>query len=77
MKFAQATEISKDSRWKGSQMIPCYAEDPEAFQTVKNVFIQSRQTSVAQVKSPQSTEILRKTFWKCSQPVALQEVLVS
>ena len=69
MQSPQAAEILKDSRWKGSQLIPCHVEGPEAFQTVENVFIQ--------VKSSQTTEILKKTFWTCSQPVALQEALVS
>ena len=46
VKFVQTAEILKDSRWKGFQLIPCHVEGPEAFQTLKNVFIKSHQTGV-------------------------------
>ena len=46
VKFVQTAESLKDSRWKGFQLIPCHVEGPEAFQTLKNVFIESHQTSV-------------------------------
>ena len=46
VKLDQVAEISKDLRWKSFQLIPCHVEFPEAFQTVKTVFIESRQTIV-------------------------------
>ena len=46
VKFVQTAEILKSSKWKGFQLIPCHVKGPEAFQTVKNVFIKSHQTGV-------------------------------
>ena len=46
VKLFQTAEILKNSRWKGFQLIPCHVEGPEAFQTVKTIFIESHQTIV-------------------------------
>ena len=64
--------IFENSIWKTAQEVVAEINKTELLETLKRPLFNHLQAIVAQVEYFQTAQIPKKTFWKCSQFVALQ-----